>query len=997
MKNRALFAALVCAAVCVCAPAALGATKFHPRYKNALGLIPPVNSQGNFNTQEPNEAGLLTPVVYHGGQTMTGGVEVHAIFWTPEGTNTSFPVGPNGKTTPEMLSQFYQDVSAAGTGTSGAPGPCDSSHQSNCNMFTTEPQFAWGTSPGHITSGDNTINFNPATTTFPSGFNPANDVIMDTDPIPGGTQCSSPLAAKHCILDSQVQTEVANLVESAGGASGGKSGLRNLWYVFLPPDVDECIGLDVCGTNAFGGYHSLSRVFPDNGVTIYAVTIDPTIETGSVSQGADPQGNPTAEVDIDIAAHETNEAMTDPEGTGYMNPNGWEVADMCEFGPQHGTPIGYAANGSPFNQLINGHQYLLQENWSNDGDSNNPVPSCVQGTDETSNPLPRPQVSLRQFNKKVSGNTETGVDGMPVTVTLMRAGNPVATASTTTSNGSWVVTMPHAIGDDRDEIDIDYNNDQSGTGVPSPEHQVILTGNGGDPFSESGWTGWSALDNGSYLTNSQPFSTLPDQGNPALIMGPCFQTGVLGFTTNGAAHESPTDFCGTESGLSVQPIMPVANSDTVTVGSLDNRTFQPQDTATPNLTGSLVGMTVPVGEPDSISSFFAAITPSTGFPTCTGDLATQVLTCTGLIAGETYTVTDGGQTLHPTADDTGTATQAMTINRGDAIGLSNGSRTLTTLHVADLKVSIDDADPDGVASGTCSPDLYWGGPLDSEPTNGAAGEAGVAGTGTICPSSGDPSDLPLPAAQTDEKSGGVTEVNIADVADTSPIGGETVYGAFTALAEATSGSPTISVSIAPASGGSPVFSANNVDTPNGVAVPALTPGTYKATWTVSDTVGDTRTLTSRFIEQSGTQGAQGPQGPQGSQGNPGPQGATGNPGPQGSTGPKGGTGPQGPRGPQGPAGPKPKISCRLTGKHHRQITCKVTFPKKAKDAAGSLRMRIARGRTVAALGHARLRHGAATVTMRELHRMSPGAWRITMVMTLAHQRPQTISFTVRMR
>jgi hypothetical protein len=35
--------------------------------------------------------------------------------------------------------------------------------------------------------------------------------------------------------------------------------------------------------------------------------------------------------------------------------------------------------------------------------------------------------------------------------------------------------------------------------------------------------------------------------------------------------------------------------------------------------------------------------------------------------------------------------------------------------------------------------------------------------------------------------------------------------------------------------------------------------------------------------------------------------------------------------------------------------------------------------------------------MRELHRLSKGAWRITLVMTLAHQRPQTFSFTVRMR
>ena len=46
------------------------------------------------------------------------------------------------------------------------------------------------------------------------------------------------------------------------------------------------------------------------------MTIDPTIEAGAIAPGADPKGNPDAEVVVDIADHETNEAMTDPEGTG---------------------------------------------------------------------------------------------------------------------------------------------------------------------------------------------------------------------------------------------------------------------------------------------------------------------------------------------------------------------------------------------------------------------------------------------------------------------------------------------------------------------------------------------------------------------------------------------------------------------------------------------------------------------------------------------------------
>src|SRR5205085_10975519 len=115
--------------------------------------------------------------------------------------------------------------------------------------------------------------------------------------------------------------------------------LHDLWLVLLPPNVDECIVPGVCGTNAFAGYHSVSSLaVPAHSVTIYSVVIDPLIEV-TVAPGADPQGNPDAEAAIDTAAHETVEAMTDPEGVAWMDPNGFETGDKCEFGPQARTPV----------------------------------------------------------------------------------------------------------------------------------------------------------------------------------------------------------------------------------------------------------------------------------------------------------------------------------------------------------------------------------------------------------------------------------------------------------------------------------------------------------------------------------------------------------------------------------------------------------------------------------------------------------------------------------
>ena len=474
---RALLPAIICLMLCAVAPGASANATFHPRVAGALGLMPPVNSQGVFGRQDI-ASGALIPVTYHGGSVMAGGVTVHTVFWAPAGFSFQGSPGTGIPTYKGLVQQFFTDAAHD----SGAASSC-SSPTAECTMFTVLPQFAQGTSVGHITPGDYSISYSTAS-----------DSIDDTDPYPAAAdQCASPNnATGACITDAQVQAEVDHLVQTT---SGQPRGLHNLWYVFLPPNVDECILPGVCGTNAFGGYHSVSDV--GHGVTIYAITIDPIIEAGNIAPGGDPQGNPDAELTADIAGHETVEAMTDPEGVGYMDPNGFEVADKCEFGPQHGTPLGFA-NGSPYNQVINGHKYLLQEMWSNDDNG------CVQGTTQTINPLPLPQLNLTQFSHTATGNIGANTAGVTVTVSLLRSGaggTPVTVgqgSGTTDASGNWSASVaPRVVGDDRDEIDVDY----AGTGAPTPHHQVILTGNGGNPFTESGWTGWTALDNGAFLTN----------------------------------------------------------------------------------------------------------------------------------------------------------------------------------------------------------------------------------------------------------------------------------------------------------------------------------------------------------------------------------------------------------------------------------------------------------------------------------------------------------------
>ena len=68
-----------------------------------------------------------------------------------------------------------------------------------------------------------------------------------------------------------------------------------------------------------------------------------------------------------------------------------------------------------------------------------------------------------------------------------------------------------------------------GTGGPEPD--LIATGDGGNPFTESGWTGWFDLDNGYAV------------GTDDVLLAPCGQTGVLSLRVGRATTEPPAELC----------------------------------------------------------------------------------------------------------------------------------------------------------------------------------------------------------------------------------------------------------------------------------------------------------------------------------------------------------------------------------------------------------------------------------------------------------------------
>ena len=338
----------------------------------------------------------------------------------------------------------------------------------------------------------------------------------------------------------------------------------------------------------------------------------------------------------------------------------------------------------------------------------------------------------------------------------------------------------------------------------------------------------------------------------------------------------------------------------------------------------------------------------------------------------------GGDQLDGVADGTGTVSVGPfagdhPLQGGDVLALSNGTTTLTTLQVAALVAKISGDQTALGAGSTCQAGEYYGPPLSTNPISSAAGLTGAGGatlTGEICPASGSAVGLPTSSIeQTDDASGGLTQTEVANIENTSPLDGETVYGPFRALAQAGLPGPNnsvtpngfpVSVTITKASDNHEVFSAANVNTAAGSQVSGLDPGAYDAAWTWTDSNGDSRTLTTRFVEEPGS-------------GAPGPPGPAGPPGPPGTV--------------------KVKVSVTCTTTSHDKIVCVVAFSPS--DRNGTLFMRLDRGTAIAALAHARLLHGRARLTLHA-RTVRPGRWTATLVRIGAHGSAQTTTMTVRL-
>ncbi|MCW3067460.1 MAG: hypothetical protein JWL67_85, partial [Solirubrobacterales bacterium] len=191
--------------------------------------------------------------------------------------------------------------------------------------------------------------------------------IVDTNPYPANG-CKY---AAICLTDAQLQAELTKYVT----AHGLPTDLQHEYYMLKPPGVEDCFeatgGECSAGSTSpiYCAYHG-NIPLAGGGEIIYSN--DPYVNgIEGCDDGNHPNGT-TADGTIEGGlSHEHNESITDPEPNNAWTDIGretGEIGDKCatfEARSEYGTPLGKAPNGARYNQVINGHLYWYQQEWSN--------------------------------------------------------------------------------------------------------------------------------------------------------------------------------------------------------------------------------------------------------------------------------------------------------------------------------------------------------------------------------------------------------------------------------------------------------------------------------------------------------------------------------------------------------------------------------------------------------------------------------------------------------
>jgi hypothetical protein len=358
MKHARLGATLAVLAVAVIATvisAAAGASS------HASGCDTKIAGQGRFGGVEravrlgcqarsttSDAANGTPPLIWHNGPMMgtpaTGPVVVTPIYWNPPGH-------PMDSAYKRIITSYLSDVAA------------DSGRHSNVFSTLNEYYGSNGTISYQVRLGAAVDDANPLPT---SGCNLN---VKDTQGIYADNS-----GYDACLDDDQVIAETSSVVS----AHHLRVDLAHIYVLFLPKHVETCFYAgstatlnNFCTINyqksaAYCAYHSQApngMVYANLSFPVYGSAAGFTCSSDAVYPAVQtPNGNADADTEVSPTSHEIMEAITDPDTvTGWYDSSTYENGDECAyvFGGVKGTA------GTFYNQVINHHTYLTQEEFSN--------------------------------------------------------------------------------------------------------------------------------------------------------------------------------------------------------------------------------------------------------------------------------------------------------------------------------------------------------------------------------------------------------------------------------------------------------------------------------------------------------------------------------------------------------------------------------------------------------------------------------------------------------
>ena len=331
MRRLALTTLLACAALALAAGAAQALVVSVEGHRFGLEPIPGAAHRKGASPALRSAGKPLSskPLIYQEGGPVMPSNTNYAIYWDPTG-GAAYPAGYQSG-----IDRWFEDLAH------------DSGALSNTDSVLTQ-------------YGDRFEQH----ANYDSHFAGA---LIDTDPYPAVNGCS---AAPSCLSAAQIRGEIRSFVQ----ANSLPADISHMYFLLTPKGVESCTDKaeKVCsqGTGqphaAYCAYHDYIELA--KGLIVYAN--DPFVP--GLSCG-DEENKPNGDVsDEEIAgglAHEHSEGVTDPELNAWYDEHGYEVADKCrKFTPEveYGTPLGKAPDGSSFNQVLNGHEYWYQQEWSNE-------------------------------------------------------------------------------------------------------------------------------------------------------------------------------------------------------------------------------------------------------------------------------------------------------------------------------------------------------------------------------------------------------------------------------------------------------------------------------------------------------------------------------------------------------------------------------------------------------------------------------------------------------